>query len=127
MYNIKDLELVNFLKEDEKYISGNEMLKRAPEYKALSGESLKDWLLENQSQIPKEWQKYCIIFPTLLDDDRNRDVPCLDWRGKQWVLDFIWVGFDFYFSRNDRFVRPRESLELPEILTINGVKYIKEK
>ena len=47
-YNIKNLELVNFLKEDESYITGEEMLKRAPDYKALGDKKFSEWLKKNR-------------------------------------------------------------------------------
>lgn len=131
--NIKDLELKSFLKDGEDYISGDEMLKRA-------GNAVTDYkeLLKHQDKFPKEWRGYYLVFPKWLGDSRDRYVPCFEWGGKSrsWVLSFHWVGLSF--SRNDRFVCPRESLEpgslgasgsletLPLELIINGVTYVRK-
>ncbi len=49
-----------------------------------------------------------VLCTFLLDHDRNRHMGYLYWNGGQWVLNFNWL--DNNFNRNDRFVRPRESL-----------------
>ncbi len=138
-YNIKNLELASFLKDGETYISGEEMLKRAREYKALSTKEFAKWLDKNQELIPKKWREYYLVFPEyLLDGGGNRLVACFDWdsESQEWVLGFDWRGGDFY--RGDRFVVPRESLDSVSLntsqplvswpldeLIINGVKYRK--
>lgn len=103
--NIQKLELVSFLKEGEEYINGEEMLNRA-------GSAIVDYeeLLKQQSEFPEEWREFNILFPKAsLDVHRFRHVPYLGWDGGQWVLNFYWVGHN-YFRRSGRFVRPRESL-----------------
>lgn len=59
--NIQDFEIVSFLKEDEKYISGKELEKRAL---ALGGWATKEdveWLLEHQDEMPEEWRDYYLV------------------------------------------------------------------
>jgi hypothetical protein len=133
--NIKDLELVSFLKDHENYISGDEMLKRA-------GNALTNYeeMLKQQDKFPKEWREYYIVFPKLLGDYRYRRVAYFNWgdRASEWVLFFCYV--DSVFGRRGRFVRPRElpldsgtlgasgslvSWPLDELI-INGVTYIKK-
>lgn len=130
--DIKNLELVSFLKDNEDYITGEGMLNRA-------GNAVTDYeeLLKQQDKFPKEWREYYLVFPKLLDDYRNREVACFRWRdeSQRWVLLFNLV--DSYFNRDARFVGPRESLDslplgsseslevLPLELEINGVKYRK--
>lgn len=128
-------ELATFLKKNEDYISGTELLKRAKKQGITTGKEDTYYLLEHQNEIPKEWREYYLIFPEYLQDrGRGRRVGGLDWYGGRWVLDFGWLRDGF--RRSARFARPRESLDSRtlgasesleswplEILTINGVKY----
>ena len=59
-------ELLPILKDNETYISGKEMLKRAKEQGITTGKEDADYLLTHQNEIPKEWQEYYLIFPGYL-------------------------------------------------------------
>lgn len=96
-FSIKKLELISFLKEDESKINGEEMVKRSKEMNCVFGQSEAEYLLENQKDIPLEWQKYYLIFPGTIWQDPNgyRRVPYLYWYGDRWYLDFHWLGPDW--------------------------------
>lgn len=132
---IKDFELVPIVKENEGYVSGKEMLERAKEQGISTGKAEAVWLLEHQTDIPKEWREHYLIFPDYLqDDDGYGYVAYFGWNGKRWELYFFWL--DNYFRRYDRFVRRRESLDTRTVgdsksldtwpldtLKINGIFY----
>ncbi|MDP2587064.1 MAG: hypothetical protein Q8P32_04860 [Candidatus Komeilibacteria bacterium] len=103
------IEAVEFLKEGETWISGEEMTRRAKEeLNADSSQHLAEWLLKNQSKIPVELRGTVLVFTATkwqaLDGDRS--VAFLIWGGGRWYLSFFWLhdglGSDF------RLVRLRE-------------------
>lgn len=102
------LELVEFLKEGETFIKGEELVKRAKEKHILLGQRHAEALLKNQGAIPREWRKYYLVFPgsVLQGPDGLRCVPYLYCVGSRWCLVFHWLGYDFYFC--DRLVGSRK-------------------
>lgn len=88
------LELVPFLKDGESGISGDEMIKRAKELDADLGQHYAESLLANQQKIPKEWEKFFLIFPDTIwydPDFGDHYMPCLDCYDGQWNLGFFWL------------------------------------
>ncbi len=93
--SITDLKLVPILKKGETSINGEEMVRRArKELNANLGQEDAEWLLEHQSEIPKEWRSYYLTFPGTVwrDSFGRRRVTFLHWRGQRWYLDFRWLG-----------------------------------
>ncbi len=93
------LELVEFLKEGETFINGEELIKRAEEKHILLGQRHAEALLKNQGTIPEEWRRYYLVFPgsVLQIIPRGaRRVPYLSWDGRRWCLLFHWFGNDFH-------------------------------
>lgn len=103
-----NIEAVSFLKGNETYINGEEMVRRAVELDANYGQEDAEFLLEHQADIPKELRSLYLVFPGTKwqGSDEDRDVPCLSWDGGQWVLFFCWLDYDF--DGSDRLVRPRK-------------------
>lgn len=95
--SIAALETVSFVKDGEKWISSEEMIKRAKELGAMLGQHHAEWLLERQKEIPKEWLKVYIVFPgTVWRDPGGRlYVPYLGRDGEQWCLRFGCLDFDW--------------------------------
>ena len=99
---------ISFLKEGESSVGGEEMVRRARvELDANYGQEDAEWLLEHQDKISAELQKFYLVFPATVWQDRYgyRRVPCLYWDGDRWILDFCWLDRDF--SSRGRLVRPR--------------------
>ncbi|OGZ32065.1 MAG: hypothetical protein A3H02_02745 [Candidatus Niyogibacteria bacterium RIFCSPLOWO2_12_FULL_41_13] len=105
---ITELEVVSFLRPGEEFISGEEMVVRAKELGANLSRRHAEYLLEHHDEIPKEFQKYYLVFTgTILSDHSgHRLVPYLYWDGKRWFLSFYWLGHDLY--SNYRLVRLRD-------------------
>jgi len=111
-----NLELVPFLKEGERYIEGEELVRRARgELRANLGQRHAEYLLEHQEEIPEEFRKYYLAFPGTVWRDRDgvRYVACLYWRGRRWYPDFYWLAR--VFASRAGLVRPREQHLVPGI------------
>jgi hypothetical protein len=91
---ITDFELVSFLEDGEKYITGEEMVRRTKDY-ALGKED-GEWLLENQDKIPEEWRDYYIVFPLWRRPGGSGYVFYVCWYGGQWVRGWYWLGSHWY-------------------------------
>lgn len=89
-------ELVEFLKDGEDYVNGDEMVKRT-EHEANGGQRAAEAMLRDQSKIPQAWRKHILVFPKTLwrDSDRCQRVPYLYWDDGEWCLLFDWLGNDF--------------------------------
>ena len=101
-----NLELVEFFKDEENYIKGTEMEKRAKKLNANLSQRHAEVLLANQDKIPVEFrEKYFLVFTgtVWVDGLGHRRVPYLHWHGGQWYLYFRWL--DYGFSRRGRLVR----------------------
>jgi hypothetical protein len=133
------IELRHFLKDDERYITGEDVLKRIGNAKALNADAfLRLW--ENKDLIPKEWYKPAIEgwieFPgTVLRDPggsrrflylHRRRAGSWDWycrwlddvRGRDDVSPLLASSLALNIGRSDPL-----PLELPAELTINGYLY----
>lgn len=100
---------IPFLKESENVITGEEMVCRArAELDANYGQEDAEWLSENQDKIPAGLRNFYLVFPATIwrDSGGRRSVPCLDWNGGRWVLDFGWLGGGWISV--DRLVGPRK-------------------
>lgn len=101
------LELAEFLKADESYVIGTEMVKRAKALGNLAGQSHAERMLEQQDAIPVEWREYVLVFAGTIrrDSDGNLYVAYLGWLDgfQGWYLDFVWLDYDF--SGSSRLVR----------------------
>ncbi len=93
--SVSNLKLLSFLKRGESYVDGEVMKKRAEEEKANFGQKDAEWLLAHQSEIPKEFRKYYLVFPGTVwqDPDGRRCVAYLSWYGGRWCLFFSWLGY----------------------------------
>jgi len=82
------------------------MKQRAKELNAHFGQHDAEYLLEHQELILKEWRgRHYLVFPGTVwqDSAGHRIIPCLDWRGDKWGMDFRWLGGDW--DDNGRLVR----------------------
>lgn len=106
---IKKIELISFLKDGESYINSEVMVERAKnELHANLGQQHAEYLLEHQSEIPKEFQKYYLVFlGTKWRPGGYRCVPYLEWDGGKWLLCFRWLD-NSSWDDDYRLVRPRE-------------------
>lgn len=104
------LELVSFLKEGESYVNGEVMAKRAIELKAAMGQNHAEWLLAHQSEIPKEFRKYYLVFTGTIwrGSDGRRYVPYLYWYDNGWYLGFNCLGIIGWSGGSRRLLRLRE-------------------
>lgn len=104
------LELVSFLKDgDGGSINGEELVLRArAELNANYSQEDAEYLLEHQDEIPKEFQRYYLVFTGTVWEDSvgDRRVAYLHFGDGRWYLRFRWLGSDFY-SRA-RLLRPRK-------------------
>ena len=103
-----DLELVEILKPEESWISGEEMVRRARnELNANLGLEDLEIVLRNQHLLPTNYRSFYIPFPgTILEDPSgDRGVACLFFGGRRWFRYFFWLGSNFYGSV--RLLRPR--------------------
>ena len=97
-------ELVSFLKKSESYVTGDEMVERAKEFKANLGKEHCQFILEHQDEIPSEYQgKIYLVFPGWRSPSYPPSVACLYWRGDRWCQGWSWLGNDW--SKGDRLVR----------------------
>ncbi len=107
------MKIINFLKDGEKYINGEEMLKRCGN--DMADQEDLEYYLAHQDEIPKEYRDNYLIFGnyTKLYSHVDRRVAYLDWGGDSWILRWDWLGN--VFRGDDLVVRARKSLE-PQIL-----------
>ncbi len=93
-------ELVEFLKEGEKYIVGKELEKRTSDHADLAGQRELEAMLRKQENIPAEWRKYYLIGPKTvrLFFSGSRFFPGLYWNGEQWVLSFLSIQSGFSYA-----------------------------
>lgn len=83
-------------KEDNGFIDGESMIKRAKEKGISAGLRHAEAMLRNQERIPVEWQKHCLVFPEVWQGPhRRRYVFCLSWYGNRWGLHYYWLGSGF--------------------------------
>lgn len=102
------LELVPFLRDGEKKIGGDEMMRRARLKLANYGQEDAEFLLKDPGQIPMDFRPFCLVFPgtVWLDSDGNREFASLDCFGGRWRLHFILeYGLDF---DQHRLIRPHK-------------------
>ncbi len=95
--SVSNLELLSFLKPGESYVNGEVMKKRAEEQNANFGQLDAEWLLDHQSEIPKEFRKYYLVFPGTVwqDSSGRRYVAYLSWCDDGWYLVFDWLDCDW--------------------------------
>jgi hypothetical protein len=92
---------ISFLKGSEKYINGEEVVRRARTgLDANYGQEDAEWLLDNRNMIPAELRKYYLVFPGTIwrGSTGGRCFPCLNWNGFRWCLSFGGLGDDWSFS-----------------------------
>lgn len=101
------------VRENEDYVSGATMMKRARELGAIGSLGFAAELLKAQDEgkeiFPVESRgKHYFIMPLteLQDDVGNGGVACFGWDGSRWALRFGFLGSRF--SRRVRFVRRSE-------------------
>jgi len=87
------LKPVSFLKQGESSISGDEMRKRAVEFKGNLGLADGKRMLAEHDKIPAEFRDFYILLPgtVLRDSGDDLSVPYLDFDDGSWVLDFRWL------------------------------------
>lgn len=85
--------LQDFLREGERRIGGEEMIKRAENKTGLRHAEA---MLRNQEKIPVEWRKYYLVFPEVWQNSRGyRYAWFLCWLGERWYLYSYWLDYDF--------------------------------
>lgn len=101
------LELISLLRRNERYVTGEEMRRRAERTNSSLGQRQAEYLLEHQGAIPSMWYLYQLVFPgTVWRRRRGRlCVPCLYWEvgPDRWYLRFNWLDDDW--GGLHRFVR----------------------
>lgn len=107
---ISGFEMVSFLNDGESFVKDKVMRERAVTLKANFGLVDAKRMLDNQEEIPAEFQGKYLVFPgTLLrDSDGRLHIAFLCWVGDRWHLHFHWVGGGFY--DHDRLVRCKSSV-----------------
>lgn len=100
--DISKLKPRSFFKDSDKngYISGEEMRKRAQEFKGNLGLSDGKRMLAEQDKIPPEFRSYIPLPGALVrDSDGKLRVPCLGWSyDHRWVLYFDFLSNDWFES-----------------------------
>lgn len=91
------LELAEFLKEDEFYVSGYAIRERAKAMNGLTGQLHAERLLGQQETIPNEWRQFYLLFPGTVwhYSDGDMCIPYLGWDGSRWYLDWCWLDNGF--------------------------------
>ena len=102
---IPELEEIVTSKDEGRDISGEEFERRIKGRGDLVGQRQLEAMLREQERIPVEWRKFSLTASETVwvSPDGDRDVACLDWDGRQWVLNFLCLGGDF--DSNYRLVR----------------------
>jgi hypothetical protein len=92
----EELELAGFLHQGESRVDGNEMVRRAKELGNQAGQLHAELLLRQRDEIPKEWQRFYLVFPgtTWRLPNGGLHVPYLYWCGR-WYLDWDWLGYNW--------------------------------
>src|SRR3990167_11517578 len=95
--DLKDLELVEFLKDGEDKIKGEEMRKRAKELNANLGQSHAEYLMEHFELLPDKAKNYRLIFSGTVWQVGGgyRSIPYLSWSGGRGDLVFDWFELDW--------------------------------
>lgn len=98
------VELIEFLKDGESYVSGDEMVRRTKS-DDNAGQRHAEAMLRDQDKIPQEFRKYVLVFPETLwrGPSGRRRVAYLRWDGSGWCLRFGWL--EGGFGQSDRVVR----------------------
>ncbi|MFA4999679.1 MAG: hypothetical protein WC519_03075 [Parcubacteria group bacterium] len=94
------LELAEVFYRNESHISGEQLRMRAKYLRANHGQRLAELLLRNQSQIPKEWGKYSLVFPGTIWQDLqgHQIIPfmyCNYMGDERWSLGFGHLNRDW--------------------------------
>jgi hypothetical protein len=92
-FQMKDIEFVTYLHEDETSISGDEMRRRAAALKANLGILDGKYLLDHQDEIPKDMRdKYIVLSGALLRNYAGvLHVAVLCFVGGRWHIGFTWL------------------------------------
>ncbi len=101
-FDVSKLKPASFLKQGESSIGGEEMRKRAIEFKGNLGLADGKRLLAEQEKIPAEFRKFYISLPgtVLRASGGGLCVPDLYFDGGRWVLGFSWIDGDWFdFAR----------------------------
>lgn len=96
-FAVQSLE-VNSFAEGTEDIIGDPMVQIILEMDGLLGQWHAEYAVENQDQLPDQFQRYSLVFPGTVwrSPDGNHQVPCLTYRQGQWDLIFgiLEGGFD---------------------------------
>jgi hypothetical protein len=107
--NIGDFEFIPFLRENENWVSGEEMRKRAVEIKANLGFVDAVHLLRCEEKIPEELRRKFLVFPgtVLRDPDGDLCVVHLNWDRIHWCLNCSILGPGVTWHDDARLARCR--------------------
>ena len=103
-----DVEYVSFLREGEKFFSGDELSECALVLDVNYGQRDAEWLYGHQEKLPERPEEvFFIFFPGTVWKHPNGTflIPYLFWTGESWDIYFFWLSFGF--SEGSRLVRPR--------------------
>ena len=103
-------EVLNLLKDDENYITNEEIFKRAEEISANLGDKDCKYILANQKDIPKKLRDFYFIFTDWRNPDDPESVACVYWDGNRWVQHWRWLDYDF--DGNYRFLRHKPDTKI---------------
>jgi len=113
------------IQKDGKYIEGNKLREKLKSQPVLNACVL-NYLLKNPDLIPDDWKgKYVYFWGTIYRSSAGRlYVRYLFWNGVRWNENYSWLGID-WLSFDPAAVRDSKLFlgSLPDILTINGIKY----
>lgn len=88
--------LQEFLVGEEKYVLGEEMLKRAKEKGVSTGLCHIEAMLRQQEKIPVEWRKFVLVSTEVWQGPNgNRSVWYLCWSDGRWSLYYYWLSSSF--------------------------------
>lgn len=98
-------DILNFLQEDEEFISSNTMLDRAKGMGASCSQKDGEYILKHQDEIPADLRgKVSFIFPNWLHPADCPDYfSCIYWRGNQWIQ--FWYKSNKVYLKHFRFFR----------------------
>ena len=103
-----NLELVEFYDKSKFWIPGQMILSEAAAAGCNGGKKLAGILLDNQEQLPKEWERYVLVFPGTVwtpETANSEGLTILSKDpGEQWNIGFIGIG-GFNAPKDARFVK----------------------
>lgn len=105
LYGHHTFGLIKFIYPEEKFLSSNTIIGRMGFYKAV-GLPVWSFLWENRKDVPKYWEKYCLIFGDIFENIENdkKYVLVFSFLNTAWVFSFEEITEHSLPPQNVRFV-----------------------